>query len=42
MNDEKKYYIGLDCGTNSVGWAVTDEDYHLLRRRGNCYWQRTN
>lgn len=38
MNDEKKYYIGLDCGTNSVGWAVTDEDYHLLRRRGKTLW----
>lgn len=38
MNDEKRYYIGLDCGTNSVGWAVTDEDYHLLRRRGKTLW----
>ena len=33
-----KYYIGLDCGTNSVGWAVTDEQYHLLRRRGKTLW----
>ena len=20
----EKYYLGLDIGTNSVGWAVTD------------------
>ena len=30
--------IGLDCGTNSVGWAVTDDEYHLLRRRGKTLW----
>lgn len=29
------YYIGLDLGTSSVGWAVTDPDYHLLRIRGH-------
>lgn len=22
----KDYYLGLDMGTNSVGWAVTDEN----------------
>lgn len=22
--DNNKYYLGLDIGTNSVGWAVTD------------------
>ena len=26
-----KYYIGLDIGTNSVGWAVTDEKYNLIK-----------
>lgn len=30
-----KYYIGLDIGTNSVGWAVTDEYYNVLKFRGN-------
>ena len=25
------YYIGLDCGTSSVGWAVSDENYNLLK-----------
>lgn len=38
MSEDRKYYIGLDCGTNSVGWAVTDEEYHLLRRRGKTLW----
>ena len=33
-----KYYIGLDLGTDSVGWAVTDERYRLLRRKGKDLW----
>lgn len=32
------YYIGLDCGTSSVGWAVTDPTYHLLRAKGQTLW----
>jgi len=32
------YYIGLDVGTNSVGWAVTDTDYQVLRFKGNSMW----
>ena len=24
-----KYYIGVDIGTNSVGWAVIDENGYL-------------
>ena len=35
---EQKYYIGLDIGTNSVGWAVTDEEYNLLRAKGKDLW----
>lgn len=31
MKKERPYYIGLDCGTSSVGWAVTDETYRLLK-----------
>lgn len=34
----KKYYIGLDIGTNSVGWAVTDEKYRLLKSKGKTMW----
>ena len=33
MNN-KNYYIGLDLGTDSLGWAATDEDYNLLRLKG--------
>lgn len=32
------YYIGLDIGTNSVGWAVTDEEYNVQRFKGNSMW----
>lgn len=34
----EKYYIGLDVGTNSVGWAVTDENYNVLKFKGNTMW----
>lgn len=33
-----EYYIGLDVGTNSVGWAVTDFDYNVLKFKGNAMW----
>ena len=32
------YYLGLDVGTNSVGWAVTDKDYNVLKFKGNAMW----
>ncbi len=32
------YYVGLDMGTNSVGYAVTDPEYHLLRAKGKDVW----
>lgn len=35
---DNEYYIGLDCGTSSVGWAVTDSDYNLLRAKGKTLW----
>lgn len=35
---QNNYYIGLDVGTNSVGWAVTDEDYNILRKKGKDLW----
>lgn len=34
----KDYYIGLDVGTNSVGWAVTDKNYNILKFKGNAMW----
>lgn len=33
-----EYFLGLDMGTNSVGWAVTDKEYHLLRAKGKDLW----
>ncbi len=35
---EGDYYIGLDMGTGSVGWAVTDTSYHILRAKGKDMW----
>lgn len=35
---DKKYYLGFDIGTNSIGWAVTDTEYNLLKARGHDYW----
>lgn len=34
----QKYYVGLDIGTNSVGYAVTDEEYNLLKFHGEPAW----
>lgn len=34
----KKFYLGMDIGTNSVGIACTDEDYRLLRAKGRDCW----
>ena len=32
------YYLGLDIGTDSVGWAVTDENYQIIKRKGKALW----
>ncbi len=32
------YFVGLDMGTNSVGWAVTDSEYNLIRKKGKDMW----
>ncbi|MBB6714044.1 type II CRISPR RNA-guided endonuclease Cas9 [Clostridium gasigenes] len=34
----KKYDISLDVGTNSVGWAVTDGSYNLVRYKKQNMW----
>lgn len=34
----KEYFLGLDMGTSSVGWAVTDCEYRLLRTKGKDMW----
>lgn len=33
MKEKMEYYLGLDMGTNSVGWAVTDKEYRLMRAK---------
>ena len=34
----KQYYLGLDLGTGSLGWAVTDKEYHIVRAHGKALW----
>ncbi len=41
MNQTKKaqdYFVGLDAGTDSLGWAVTDTQYNLLKCNGKAMW----
>ena len=40
MNSDKRedYYVGLDMGTGSLGGAVTDTQYHLLKVKGKDFW----
>lgn len=33
-----EYYLGLDIGTESVGWAVTNLDYQLQKLNGKSLW----
>ena len=33
-NLNEDYYLGLDIGTDSVGWAVTDSKPELFMRLG--------
>ena len=35
---KQKYLMGLDLGTNSVGWAVLDENSHLVKKGGKTLW----
>ena len=37
----KSYYLGLDIGTDSVGYAVTDEQYQLIKFHGEPAWGAT-
>lgn len=34
----KDYFVGLDIGTSSVGWAVTNKAYELLKFRSHKMW----
>lgn len=33
-----EYFVGLDIGTESVGFAVTDENYNILKFNGKAMW----
>lgn len=34
----KKYLMGLDLGTDSVGWCVTDENNKIIKKGGKSLW----
>ena len=36
--EKQDYFLGLDMGTSSAGWAVTNIKYELLRRKGKYMW----
>ena len=35
---DKEYYVGFDIGTDSVGMAVTDTTYRVLKYKGKAMW----
>ena len=38
MASKNNYYVGLDVGTDSVGYAVTNDRYALLKHKGEPMW----
>lgn len=36
--NSKDYFVGLDMGTNSIGWAATNLDYSLCRFKQQDMW----
>jgi len=36
--EKQEYYLGLDMGISSVGWAVTNTKYEILRKKGKDMW----
>ena len=34
----KTWYLGLDIGTASVGWAATDTEYKIIRKNKKRLW----
>lgn len=39
MENNKKYNIGLDIGTNSVGWAVVESGQQkIIKKGGKALW----
>lgn len=38
MNNAKDFYLGLDIGTDSVGYAAADLQYKLMKFKGEPVW----
>ena len=38
MKNFSDYFLGFDIGTNSVGWAVSDMQYKILKFNGKSMW----
>ena len=36
--EKREYFLGLDIGTDSVGWAVTDSSYRVIKQNGKALW----
>ena len=36
--ENKVWYLGLDIGTSSVGWAATDTEYKIIRKNKKRLW----
>ena len=36
--EQKPYFLGLDIGTDSVGWAVTNTEYRIRKENGKALW----
>ncbi len=36
--ESKKYLLGLDVGTDSVGWCLVDENHNIIKKQGKSLW----
>ncbi len=36
--EKNEYYLGLDIGTSSIGFAVTDKDYNVIKKGKKFFW----
>lgn len=37
-NIERKFRLGLDIGTNSVGYALVDQNGKIIKKNGHAFW----
>ena len=38
MDEVKRYYMGIDLGTDSCGWCVTDQNFRIIKKSGKHLW----